>query len=456
VDLPDLESGPDVGRVLTNLESVNFIGLHRNFLRVDCHSMSRDEIPAVPEPRVDFRQKQMQELERLQVALDENSRLRGKYNALQAQVAPLVDAFAATQMPTYQSERVYTPEEIEVLKTRLEQTLSDYREETRIASRLNSEIEKRYTELSTMRMKSQLDQDERLTHQNHIAALGLANFRVKSVKITETADIERQRLLKAVENLRQIQELSAADLNEFHSQNSSNQRGIEELAASIASAKEDIRDFTERLQKLEPKLEQYAQLKAEHQKSEEQVVRLSDDYDTIRKKVDTESLTANIRRQIDSGNQTIADLNRQVDHILNRGSIVQEKIRTAKLRIADLHSRIKRTKAETAKFEGVRAGLVAEKAGVQRDLRQCRQAEENLGGENEIVYNEICDGVQIVKAPWQIRTQLLTLKQDVRELSGIEREQARFEAALSGAGHAESVVPQRKRLRLIPLTNRWP
>jgi hypothetical protein len=37
-----------------------------------------------------------------------------------------------------------------------------------------------------MQMKFCLDQDERLTHQNQMAAAGLANFRVKSVKMSET------------------------------------------------------------------------------------------------------------------------------------------------------------------------------------------------------------------------------------------------------------------------------
>jgi chromosome segregation ATPase len=418
--------------------------------------MSTDEASDEHETQVDFRQKQMKELEKLQVALDENNQLRGKYNALQAQVAPLVDSFAAAQVPNYQTERVYTQEEIEAMKLKLEQTLTDYREETRVASKLNSEIERRYNELSNMRMKSRLDQDERLTHQNQIAALGLANFRVKSVKITETADIERQRLVKAVDNLRQIHETSKSDMREFQDQNASNQRGIEQLAASIAGAKEDIRDFTEHLQRLEPKIQEYEQLKAEHQKSEEEVVTLSDEFETVRKKVDTESLTANVRRQIDSGNRTIADLNRQIDQVLNKGSVVQDKIRAAKMRIADLESRVKRTKAETQELQSVGADLMTEKRNVRLDLKQCRREEQTIGGENEIVFNEIRDGVDIEKAPWQIRKELLTLKAEVKELSAIEVNQLHFETALGQAVHPVSLVPLRKRLRLIPSENKWP
>jgi chromosome segregation ATPase len=245
-------------------------------------------------------------------------------------------------------------------------------------------------------------------------------------------------------------------MREFQDQNASNQRGIDQLAASIAGAKEDIRDFTEHLQRLEPKIQEYEQLKAEHQKSEEEVVTLSDEFETVRKKVDTESLTANVRRQIDSGNRTIADLNRQIDQVLNKGSVVQDKIRAAKMRIADLEGRVKRTKAETQELQSVGAALTTEKRNVRLDLKQCRREEQTIGGENEIVFNELRDGVDIQKEPWQIRKELLTLKAEVKELSAIEVNQVHFETALGQAVHPVSLVPLRKRLRLIPSENKWP
>jgi hypothetical protein len=189
--------------------------------------------PSDPPPKEDFRQKQIRELEQLQITLDENNVIRQKFNALQTQVAPLVDSFAPAPVIQYQSERVYTPEEIEAMKQKLEQTLSDYREETFIAGRLNSEMEKRYTELSNMRMRFRLDQDERLTRQNLMAAAGLANFRVKSVKVSETTSFERERLAKAVGYLQHIFDSSTQDIREYETQNRANNRGIQELSASI-------------------------------------------------------------------------------------------------------------------------------------------------------------------------------------------------------------------------------
>jgi chromosome segregation ATPase len=419
--------------------------------------MSSDETEEKEvEPQVDFRQKQLKELEKLQMALDENNQIRGKYNALQAQVASLVDSFGPSQVSSYQSEKVYTQEEIDAMKVKLEQTLSDYREETRVASKLNSEIEKLYTELSNMRMRSRLDQDERLTRQNQTAAAGLANFRLKSAKILELAAVEKQRLTKSVDYLRDVHETSQADMREFQEQNAANQRGIEQLSSSIASAKEDIRDFTDRLQKLEPKLQEYEELKAEHQKREEQVVALSDEFEALRKQVDTESLTASVRRQIDSSNRAIADLNRTIDQILNKASLVQEKLRGARTRVADLEGKIARTKAETAELQTAKTEMIAEKKKLKRDLKQCRIAHEMIGGDNRVLMKEIQDGIAVPKAPWQIRRELLALKGDVKELTRIEAKQAKLEAALAGAIHPLTLVPLRKRVRLIPSDNKWP
>ena len=114
------------------------------------------------DPGEDFHQKQIKELEKLQRVLDENNALRGKFNALQAQVAPLADSFGSASFPVFANERVYKPEEIENMRQKLEQTLADYRVETQSAGRLNAEVETLYTELSSLRMKFRLDQDERL------------------------------------------------------------------------------------------------------------------------------------------------------------------------------------------------------------------------------------------------------------------------------------------------------
>jgi chromosome segregation ATPase len=416
-------------------------------------SESEASPPEPPPAQEDFRQKQIHELEQLQAVLDENNLLRGKYNALQAQVAPLVDSFAPGQVPTYQSERVYTPEEIEALKQKLEQALSDYREETRIAGRLNSEIERKYTELSGMRMRFRLEQADRLARQNQSAAVVLAKFRVKSVKVVEANDADRNRLVKAVGYLRNVYNDSTHSISECDTQNKSNNRGIQQLSAQITLAKEDIRDYADQLQKIQPKLREYEALRERHQQVEEQVVQLSDEFEGLKKQIETESLTARIRRQIDAGNKTIADLNRAIDQVLNRTSLTQEKIAEARARTVAFETAIARTQADTAELRKSRKSLAAERIKLRTQLAHCRIAHETTGGENEMLTRDIRDGLTYGRRPWHIRKELLALRRDVREMADIEGQQAQFEAALAQPLDPTTTIPQRKRVRLISSGN---
>jgi uncharacterized phage infection (PIP) family protein YhgE len=413
--------------------------------------MSDESPPVEPPPKEDFRQKQLHELEQLQRTLDENTIIRQKFNALQTQVAPLVDSFAPAPVTTYQSERVYTPEEIEAMKLKLEQTLADYREETSIAGRLNSEMEKRYSELSNMRMKFRLDQDDRLTRQNFMAGVVLASFRVKSVKLSDTTAFERERLAKAVGYLQHIFDSSTQDIKDFELQSRINNRGIQELSATITITREDIRDFTDQLQKIQPRLREYELLRQEHQESEELVVKLGDEFDSLRKQVETESLTASIRREIEGGNRTIADLNRTIDQILNKTSKAQEKIAEAKGRIASLEAKIARTLAETGVLQRSKPALIEAKDQLRRDLNRCQIAQETVGGENELLAREIRDGLEYGQQPWQIRKELLKLKGEVKTLGEIEDQESNFESILARPTVPIPPLPPKKRLRLIPL-----
>jgi predicted nucleic acid-binding Zn-ribbon protein len=399
----------------------------------------------------DFRQMQVRELERLQMTLDENNAIRAKFNALQTQVAPLVDNFVAAPTITHPSEREYTPEEIETMKQKLEQTLSDYREETCIAGRLNSEIEKRYTELSNMRMRFRLDQDERLTKQNTSASIGLANFRVKSVKLTETSTIERERLAHAVGYLQHIFDSSTQDIKGFEEQSRSNHLGIQQLSASISITKEDIREFSDQLQRLQPKLREYEILKEKHQTCEELVVKLGDEYENLKKQVETESLTASIRREIEAGNRTIADLNRTLDQILNKTSLSQEKIAVIRSRINELESKIAKTRAETAALRRTKPILIAEKERLKRELSRIRTTHETIAGDNELIERDLRDGLAYEKEPWQIRKEVLGFKGEIRALNGIESKQNSFESSLGRSTSVPISLPPRKRVRLIPL-----
>jgi hypothetical protein len=74
-------------------------------------------------------------------------------------------------------------------------------------------MERRSIELSHVRMGARLGQYDGPAHQNRIAAGGLANFRVKSMKSTEITATDGQCLIKSVlcvgRNRRNIQRRSS-------------------------------------------------------------------------------------------------------------------------------------------------------------------------------------------------------------------------------------------------------
>lgn len=406
----------------------------------------------------DFRTKQIHELQQLQSVLDENTILRSKYNALLTQVAPLVDSFGPSPgqqggLPQFQPDREFTPEEIEQIRQKLDQTLAEYREETRIASLLNSEIEKKYNELSQLKMKFRLDQDEKLTKQNQASIQGMSNFKAKSERVHDAWRAERQRLNKAITFLKTLHDSSVSDTKEYEEQNRSNTRGIHHLSSSITIAKEDIRDFTDQLQKINPKIEEYNLLKEKHQQSEEQVVKLSDELDRLKKKVDTESLTANVRRQIDSGNHEIADLNRTIDHIINKTASTQDKVKEIRSRIILIEKKLEKTRRDTEELKKTKELLKNEKEIVKLELEDCRKKQENAAGENALILKELKDGISIEKtrSPWDIKKQILELKGDINQLYSIEEKQIEFESQLENSCRVSSVAPVRKRVAMIPL-----
>jgi chromosome segregation ATPase len=317
-------------------------------------------------------------------------------------------------------------------------------------------MEKRYAELSALRMKIRLDQDERLTRQNVVASAALANFRVKSVKVSETTAVERDRLAKAVGYLQKIFDGSTRDIYSLETQNRLNSRGIQELTASIAITRDDIRDFTDQLQRIQPRLREYEVLRAEHQESEELVVKLGDEFDNLRKKVETDSLTASIRRELEAGNRTIADFNRTIDQILNKTSIAQERIAEAKIRVAALETKIARVTAETRILHRSKPALIAAKERLTRDLAQCQTAHGAMGGENELLTKEIEDGLMYGKEPWEIRKELLSLKGEVRALDEIVDQEQKMESILTRPTVRVPALPPRKRFRLIAAENPYP
>ena len=271
----------------------------------------------------EYRNKQIRELEMLQRVIDENNVLRAKYNALQMQVAPLVDTVTTPVAAgsQYQSERQISPEEVENFKQQLELTLTEYRKATQNAGKLNQQLERQYTDFSNLKMQTRLLQDERISRQDQISNMGITSFRSKIQRVKEQWNIERQRLSKSISFLKNIHDTSTADIREYEEQMRANNKGITHLSSSITIAKEDIRDFTKELEEIGPKLKQFEELQEKHQKSELLVVDLSDQIEDLKKKVETDSLTAKVRRQLDKGNKKIADLNRSIDQIQNRATL---------------------------------------------------------------------------------------------------------------------------------------
>ena len=406
------------------------------------------------EQKEDFRTKQIHELEQLQIVLDENNSLRAKFNALQTQVTPLVDNFGASTLQTcqqFQQDKVLTPEEVENLRAKLEQTLTDYRAETLAAGQLNSEIEKMYAQLSQLKMNFRLDQDQRLTQQNKTSAETLEGFRAKTQSVQENWATEKQRLEKQIGFLQKVHESSSADIKEFEEQMRTNNKGIQHLSSSITIAKEDIRDFTEQLQKIEPKLKEFEELQKKHQQSELLLVELSDQFESLKKTVETESLTANVRRQIDFGNKTIADINRQIDKIQCETTEIQERSRENKARIADLEAKLQKTTSETENLKEVAKNLIEQKKMLQAELKRYRDMYEERGGENVLIQSKIQDGITLDKQPWEIRKQIISLKNDVKEMEKITKKQEEVEKRTDSALSLSHAIPQRKRIPMIPL-----
>ena len=407
----------------------------------------------------DFRTKQIQELTKLQIVLDENSTLRSKYNALLVQIPPLEDTAAppAPSQVQYLSDRVLSDEEVEALRTKLEQTLSEYRDETRSAGKLNSEIERLYTDLSSLKMKFRLEQDDKLTKQNEASDAGMANFKSKTQKVNDSYDLERTRLMKAIEFLKGVHDSSIADTKEFEEQSRSNNRGIQHLSASITIAKEDIRDFTDQLHRITPKLQEYYKLKEDHQKSEELVVKLTDEVDQLKKQVDTKSLTAKVRREIDSGNKNIADLNRIIDKTINKTAFTQDRIKETKNKIASMEKQIERMKIDTEELIAVSHSLKKQKDTVKLELEKVRKENQIAGGENSVIVQKLNDGIALDQKtnPWGIRKQVLEIKGEIDELRNIEVRQLEIENLLSNSLPSGTHVPPRKRVPMIPLNNKF-
>ncbi|OHT02547.1 hypothetical protein TRFO_30274 [Tritrichomonas foetus] len=416
-------------------------------------SFQQNEDEEEEDTEEDLRTKQVHELEMLQKVIDENNALRAKYNALQTQVAPIIDSYAPTVAGAqYQNERQITPEEVENYKNQLEATLSEYRKMTQLAGKLNQQLERQYTHLSDLKMQSRIQQDEKINHQNQISSSGIAAFRSKTERVKEQWNIERQRLTKSIAFLKNIHDSSIADVKEYEEQMRTNNKGIMHLSSSITVAKEDIREFLKQQEEIEPKLKQFEELQEKHQNSEILVVELSDQIEELRKKVETDSLTAKVRRQLDTGNAKIADLNRSIDQIQDQATAILEKVKETKNRISELDARCEQIHFNTLDILDLIKKLEVQRKEIKEELTKCFQVNEMSGGENLVLEKEVSDGVGFdPQSTSTIRKQMLTLKGELLELDEYQQKQIELANNLKVAQSPGITLPTRKRVPMIPL-----
>ena len=410
--------------------------------------IEQEETVEVPE---DFRALQIEELEQLQKTLDENNVLRATIQALQIQVPSLEKVVEVPPEPL-EPGVVITPEEAEELRKQLEQTLIEYRNETNQATKLNEELDKGYTHLADLKMKMRLLQDERIMRQNQISTNGMTSFRAKVQKCKDSWNAERDRLNKAIASLKTVHTTALADIRELREQMRTNNKGIQHLSSSITLAREDIKDFTEQQQKVGPLLREFEDVQAKHQETEVAVVQLSDQLDALRNQVETSSLTAEVKRKLDSKNKEIADLNRSIDQIQCKTGAVQESIKDIQHAIEEVENERNRTTAEAEHLVSLVEKLREQREQIKRNLRVCMEAGESAGGDNFKLERQIDSGLDFEpEAPWTVRTQMLSIKKDLQKLDEIEEQKSDYEKTLEGERVTPIFTPQRKRVPMIPL-----
>ena len=243
-----------------------------------------------------------------------------------------------------------------------------------------------------------------------------------------------------------------SDIKEYEEQMRANNKGITHLSSSITIAKEDIRDFMKELEEIEPKLKQFEELQEKHHKSELLVVDLSDQIEELKKKVETDSLTAKVRRQLDEGNKKIADLNRSIDQIQDRATLELENIKEIKNRIAELEKQYEKIDNDTNSILEINKKLEIQRKTIREELSKCITANELAGGENLVLEKEVVDGVGLEpQSTSTIRKQMLSLKNELLELDDFQQKQYELENNLKVSQTPNIALPQRKRVPMIPL-----
>jgi hypothetical protein len=312
--------------------------LHPTFKIVPI-SPAADEIsdPDSP-PSHDFRAQQILHLEQLQRVLDENNELRAKFTSLQVQVIPL-DSPPHPLHPPEDTEPPLSPEEVELLKSQLERTVSLYGAEVSVAAKLNQTLERQHREFSDLKMQLRLVQDERMMHQNSVAASGLAKFKLKAQRLRESWANERRGFESIANYLRGLATVAEKDIEEFEEQQKSNLKGIQRLTKSIVFAKQDLNDFRKEREAIAIPLQEFAELEIQHQEAELRVVTLGNELDALQTRVETDSLTARVRKRLNDSQKSIDGLNGMIDALHCKVAEITVQTQHIRDRITELDAR---------------------------------------------------------------------------------------------------------------------
>ena len=95
--------------------------------------------------------------------------------------------------------------------------------------------------------------------------------------------------------------------------------------------------------------------------------------------------------------------------------------------------------------------MIEQKKMLTAELKHYRELYEERGGENDIISKKIEDGVILEKEPWEIRRQIIALKNEVKDMEEINKRQNEFEKRSSSTIAQNRAIPQRKRVPMIPL-----
>jgi chromosome segregation ATPase len=392
-------------------------------------------------------------LEKLQRVLDENDALRANFNALQMQAIPVEVQSAPTPKPILQ--HVLSPEETEAVHAQLELTLAAYCQNVALAGKLNQTLEPQHRDFSELKMSMRVLQHAQITKQNEVAAGRLAAFHARAQRLRDNWGFERERFAASLNYLRGIHSLCATDQKEYEEQQKSNLKGIRHLTGSIGVAVQDIRDFNQERDSMRAQLTEYERLQEEHQKSELTLVKLSETLDSLRKNVETDSLTAQVRKQMEERQQKIEAFNWSIDDIHAKISTFTVACQQCCDRIAELDAKHARVTREIKDIQNLIQQLAKQREMLKEYLVKYHQTNSTVGGNNIVLMKTIESGFAYDnEPPWKIRQEMLSLKGQLMELDTLAEAQHDFGAHLGTPNVPQIQLPTRKRVALIPMASK--